>query len=56
MKTSQLVIADPRIETCSIGKWLGLGIFQNKMLSQSYVEKLILSGHHFHVFKGMSVF
>lgn len=56
MKTSLFIIAYPRIETCSKGKWLDYGIFQNKVLSSSYVEKLIISGRDLQVSKEMSAF
>lgn len=56
MKTSRFIIAYPRIETCSKGKWLDYGIFQNKVLSSSYVEKLIISGRDLQVSKEMSAF
>lgn len=35
MKTSQFIIAHPRIGNCSTGKWVGYDIFQNKVLSPS---------------------
>lgn len=56
MKTSLFIIAYPRIETCSKGKWPDYGIFPNKVLSSSYVEKLIISGHDLQVSKEMSAF
>lgn len=39
MKTSQFIIAYPRIETGSIRKWLGYAIFQNEEIHSSCIEK-----------------
>lgn len=56
MKTSQFIITHPRIENCSIGRWLGYEIFQNKVLCSSCVGKLITSEDNLQVSKEMFAF